>query len=144
MKLAFATLGCPEWTLEKIAEFAGKNGFEGIELRTSPEGDHLSDEAPVEEAARIRELFESKGTRAFSLMAYTRFSSTDPEELAKNRDRLLHVLDLAVAAGADFVRTFAGQFSGDKTREQAIADADVISVRSRSKMAAALRDMDRD
>jgi len=123
MKLAFTTLGCPEWSLEQIAEFAGANGFEGVELRTSPDGNHLSDEAPVEEAARIRELFESKGTRPFSLMAYSRFGSTDPAELAANREKLLHVLDLAAAAGADFVRTFAGQFGENKTRDQAIADA---------------------
>jgi len=123
MKLAFTTLGCPEWSLEQIAEFAGANGFEGVELRTSPDGNHLSDEAAVEEAARIGELFRSKGTRPFSLMAYSRFGSTDKEELAANRDKLLHVLDLAVAAGADFVRTFAGQFGENKTRDQAIADA---------------------
>jgi len=123
MKLAFTTLGCPDWSLEQIAEFAGANGFKGVELRTSPDGNHLSDEAPVEEAARIGELFASKGTRPFSLMAYTRFSATDEAERAANRDKLLHVIDLAKAAGADFIRTFAGQFGGNKTREQAITDA---------------------
>lgn len=123
MKLAFTTLGCPDWSLEQIAEFAGANGFEGVELRTSPDGNHLSDEAPVEEATRIGELFRGNGTRVFSLMAYSRFSATEKDELVANQAKLLHVLDLAKAAGADFVRTFAGRFGEDKSREQAIADA---------------------
>ena len=123
MKLAFSTLGCPKWSLDQIAQFAGSNGFDGVELRTSKDGVHLSQTAPVKEAERVRELFRSRGARVFSLMAYSRFGSNDPAELAANRELLLHVLDLAKAAGADFVRTFAGQFSVNKTKEKAIADA---------------------
>ncbi len=33
MKLAFSTLGCPEWNLEQIAEAARNLGYQGIELR---------------------------------------------------------------------------------------------------------------
>ena len=33
MKLAFSTLGCPEWNLEQIMETARANGFTGIEVR---------------------------------------------------------------------------------------------------------------
>jgi sugar phosphate isomerase/epimerase len=123
MKLAFSTLGCPDWDLEKIAAFAGGNGFEGVELRTADKESQFLTGATVDEAKRVGELFRSKGTRVFSFMAYTRFGSTDPQELAANRDKLLHVLDLAKAAGAGFIRTFAGQFGGNKSREQAIAEA---------------------
>ena len=123
MKLAFSTLGCPAWDMEKIAAFAGEHGFEGVELRTRDDGVHLNTGVSVEEAARVGELFKSKGTRVFSLMAYTRFGSNDPEELAANRDLLLHVLDLAKAAGASFVRTFAGELGEGRSRERAIADA---------------------
>jgi len=33
MKIAFSTLGCPEWTWEDIYSMAGDIGFDGIELR---------------------------------------------------------------------------------------------------------------
>ena len=33
MKLSFATLGCPKWTLEQIAANAKAMGFDGVELR---------------------------------------------------------------------------------------------------------------
>ena len=123
MKLGFTTLGCPKWNLDKIAEFAGQNGFDGVELRTSKDGVHLRQDAPVQEAERVGKLFRSKGTRVFSLMAYPVFGSDDPAQLAANRDLLLHVLDLAKAIGADFVRTFGGEFTGRKTREKALSDA---------------------
>jgi sugar phosphate isomerase/epimerase len=123
MKLAFSTLGCPDWSVEKIAEFAGERGFDGVELRTQDDGNHFHPDSTAEQAAEIGELFKSKGTSVFSLMAYTRFSSTDAAELAANRDRLLNVLDLAKAIGAGFVRTFAGDFGEKKTKEQAIAEA---------------------
>jgi sugar phosphate isomerase/epimerase len=123
MKLAFSTLGCPEWSIEKIAEFAGQKGFEGVELRTNDDGNHFSPAATAEEAARVGELFKDRGTRVVSLMAYTRFSSSDAAELAANRDKLLHIVDLAKAVGADFIRTFAGDFSENKTTEQAIREA---------------------
>jgi sugar phosphate isomerase/epimerase len=123
MKLAFSTLGCPDWSVEQIAEFAGAQGFDGVELRTNDDGNHFSPDASVEEAAKVRELFESQGTRVCSLMAYTRFGSTDAAELAVNREKLLKILDLAKAIGAGFVRTFAGEFGETKTKEQAISEA---------------------
>lgn len=123
MKLAFSTLGCPEWSIEKIAEFAGAQGFDGVELRTRDDGNHFHPDSSVEEAAKVGELFKSKGSRVFSLMAYTRFASTDAAEQAANRDKLLKILDLAKAIGAGFVRTFAGEFGEKKTKEQAISEA---------------------
>jgi len=33
MKLAFSTLGCPNWELERIAQAAHAFGYEGVELR---------------------------------------------------------------------------------------------------------------
>lgn len=123
MKLGFSTLGCPTWTLERIAEFAGAHGFDGVELRTHADGNHFAESASIAEAKEVRSLFEANGTRVFSLMAYTRFSSTDARDLEQNRDKLLHVLDLALAAGASYVRTFAGVFTGQKSRDRAVAEA---------------------
>ena len=31
--LAFSTLGCPDWTLQQIVDFAVKHGYKGLELR---------------------------------------------------------------------------------------------------------------
>ena len=123
MKLAFSTLGCPNWTLEQIASFAGKAGFEGVELRTHDDGNHFSPASSVEDAARLKEFFKARGARIFSLMAYTNFGSVKTEELTANRDKLLHLLDLAQAAGASYIRTFVGQLAKGVLREDAIKRA---------------------
>ena len=33
MKLAFSTLGCPEWNLDQILAAARESGYEGVEWR---------------------------------------------------------------------------------------------------------------
>ena len=33
MKLAFSTLGCPNWGVDEILEAARTNGYDGVELR---------------------------------------------------------------------------------------------------------------
>ena len=123
MKLAFSTLGCPDWSLEQVAEFAGKHGFAGVELRIADKDSQFLTSASVADAAKVGDLFKSKGTSVFSLMAYTRFGATDPKELAENRDKLLHVLDLAKAAGAGYIRTFVGRIAEGKSREAALGQA---------------------
>jgi sugar phosphate isomerase/epimerase len=121
VKLAFSTLGCPDWSLEKIAEFAGQHGFAGVEVRIPDKDSQFLTSATVDDAARLSALFKAKGTSVFTFMAYTRFGATDPQELAANRDKLLHVLDLAKAAGAGYIRTFAGQIAKGKSLEEALA-----------------------
>jgi len=32
-KLAFSTLGCPNWTIEQVGEAARRYGYDGIEVR---------------------------------------------------------------------------------------------------------------
>lgn len=33
MKLSFSTLGCPEWSFDKVLDEAERLGFQGIEIR---------------------------------------------------------------------------------------------------------------
>src|SRR6185295_15348177 len=33
LKLSFSTLGCPDWSFEKITDFAVANGYSGLEIR---------------------------------------------------------------------------------------------------------------
>ena len=60
MKLSFATLGCPNWTLEQIAANAQTMGYDGVELR-GVAGEHIGADEPPAERVRIRRLFEAHG-----------------------------------------------------------------------------------
>ena len=33
MRLSFSTLGCPDWTLPRVLDVAGREGYDGVELR---------------------------------------------------------------------------------------------------------------
>ena len=41
MKLSFSTLGCPSWSLERVLDVAGREGYDGVELRFLEDDDAL-------------------------------------------------------------------------------------------------------
>lgn len=110
MKLSFATLGCPDWTLEQIADNAKAFGYDGVELRTHDDGNHISPAIALEDARKIGRMFRDKGAPVVSIMGYCRFAFSDPAEVAKNQELMRKLLNIAQAIGAKYVRTFAGWF----------------------------------
>ena len=38
LKVAFSTVACPHWTLERAARAAAEYGYDGVELRTFDDG----------------------------------------------------------------------------------------------------------
>ncbi len=112
MKLSFATLGCPNWTLEQIAVNARVMGYDGVELRGTP-GEHIGPEESPDACARIRELFASHGVAIAAIMGYTRFTVTDPQARAAGRATLEKFIDVAQAIGCPTIRVFGGQLEGN-------------------------------
>jgi sugar phosphate isomerase/epimerase len=109
MKLSFSTLGCPDWSLEQIAQNAREMGFNGVELRTHDDGNHLSPHATIEEARSVGRIFRDAGVPVFSILSYARFACTDDAEVAKNQALVRKQIVLAEALGAKHIRVFAGR-----------------------------------
>ena len=109
MKLSFTTLGCPDWTLEQIAQNAKAYGYDGVELRTQTDNNHFSPDASADEAKRVGKLFKDIGVPVISIMGYCRFAFADETEVSKNQELMHKLLIVAEAMGARYVRTFAGQ-----------------------------------
>jgi sugar phosphate isomerase/epimerase len=120
MKLAFSTLGCPDWDVKQIATFAAKGGFDGVELRTHPDGNHASTTLSEAERGDLKRAFDDAGSRIFSIMAYSRFGSADASELQENSDELKRAIDLAGYVGADCVRTFGGRLDAGLDRADSV------------------------
>jgi sugar phosphate isomerase/epimerase len=95
--------------LEQIADFAAANGFDGVELRTHDDGNHLAPAGGTDAARKAGEVFKRRKARVFSLMGYTNFTSEKPEELVANRDKLMRLSDMAEVLGASFIRAFVGR-----------------------------------
>jgi sugar phosphate isomerase/epimerase len=120
------TLGCPDWPLETIAHHAHVFGYDGIELRTHPDGNHFSPGASVEEAERVGTLFRNAGVPVTSIMGYTRFAFTNPGEIAENQAVMRQLIALARTLQAPFIRSFAGQLPPGADRSpmiRTVADA---------------------
>jgi sugar phosphate isomerase/epimerase len=110
MKLSFATLGCPKWTLEQIAANAKAMGFDGVELR-GVAGEHIGPEETPAERARIRKLFDSHGIQIAAIMGYSSFTMDDPAKLKESIRLAQCFLETAKDIGCPTLRLFGGVFS---------------------------------
>ncbi|MCG3148577.1 MAG: hypothetical protein PCFJNLEI_02022 [Verrucomicrobiae bacterium] len=110
MKLSFATLGCPNWTLEQIITNAKTLGYDGVELR-GVNNEHVGLAEPPEGRQRIRQLFASAGIEICSLMGYTTFTNDEEAKQQANIEAALQYVDLARDLGCPRLRVFGGNWS---------------------------------
>ena len=82
MKLAFSTLGCPDWELEDVARAAREYGYAGVELRAlGGELDLLSrPEFRPGEVARTRGWLAGRGLEVCCVDTSCTFDSTEDAE----------------------------------------------------------------
>ena len=102
MRLSFSTLGCPSWSLARVLDVAGREGYDGVELRFL-EGDdalwarpELSGGGLAETRRRLRDAglaVSCVDTRSF-------FHDPDPSARAQARDEARRSLELAAQLGA--------------------------------------------
>jgi len=125
MKLAFSTLGCPEWTFDAILRAAQRDGFAGIEFRgLLGEIDLVNaPEFAPGQIAETRRRLEDAGVRAACLSSsVTVVASTGtPIDRVEAVAHAKRYLDLAHAVGAPCVRLFCGSIPATMTRLDAIA-----------------------
>jgi Sugar phosphate isomerases/epimerases len=107
MKLCFSTLGCPDWTLEQIAENGEKTGFQGVELRTCEDG-HVNTGFSKEKRKQVRALFAAHQLKIVCISGYTKFCGDDAATLRQNGETLVLNAELARDLGAPYIRTFPG------------------------------------
>jgi len=120
-KLAFATLGCPNWDLPTIARRAAEYGYDGVELR-GVAGQHISPDLTLPQRQEVRRLFSDSGVEIAALMAYTRFAAaTEAADRRAQEETLIRFVELAADLGAPVVRTFGGDVPSDGDWAGAVA-----------------------
>jgi glucosamine-6-phosphate deaminase len=120
MKLSFSTLACPTWSLERILDTAGREGYDGVELRFI-EGDdalwarpELTGAGLAETRARLRDAglgIACVDTRSF-------FHHTDAAARRLARDEASRSLELAARLESRGIRVF-----GDRVQPGANLDS---------------------
>jgi sugar phosphate isomerase/epimerase len=120
MKLAFSTLGCPNWNLDQIIDAARQHGYDGVELRFY-EGslDLIKAIAALPGGPRgFRRRLERVGLALCCLDSSVVLSKPDPSIAEAEQ-----MIDLALALGAPHVRVFGGDVPEGETRESCLKRA---------------------
>ena len=113
MKLAFSTLGSPDWTVEEAVKAAVDYGFQGIELRGIKGGLDIR-KLPDFSTDRIgltQELFENAGIDVVSVDSSASFSWREAEKISNSMKEAMDYILLASKLGAPLVRVFGGYIS---------------------------------
>lgn len=127
MKIAFSTVGCPELSLEQVARSASNWGYQGVELRVSPDGVGASPVAsdPMRaDPAGMRDLFDDAGVDIVGLATGIRYDQTvwppvvgrlfQSEEIGVAETK--SAVERAAESGAFYVRVFGHQLPGGEPR----------------------------
>lgn len=120
LKLAATTLGCPDWSIEKIAAFWAECGVEGLEVRgIEREMDNAKIPCFTEEAfPETKRLLDANGVRLMCLGTSARFH-TD-ELLAEGVAEAKAAVDVAARLGAGAIRVFGNDLTGDPAEDEKV------------------------
>jgi len=113
MKLAFTTLGCPTWNLQKILTTAKTLGYDGIDFRG-----YLSEVELfklLEFTAGIKETrktIEKSGLEVSAVSSSARAFSKNDEDRIKCLNELKEYVKIADGLNSPYVRIFGGGLDG--------------------------------
>jgi sugar phosphate isomerase/epimerase len=126
LRLAFSTLGCPEWSLEQVVDAAVRYGYEAVEVRGLREHVDLRQSLPFQpqQRARTRGLFEDAGIAVCCLGTSASFA--DPQKRDASKEEARAYAEIAADLGCPMVRVFGGTPPAGQSSEetaQAVADS---------------------
>jgi len=119
-RLAFSTLGCPDWSLNQIVEFAAKHGFKGIEVRGILRQMDLPQckEFSKQNIATSLRMMQDNGLQFVNLGSSATMHFADANERKKNLDEGKRYIDLAQELKCPYIRVFPNNFPKDQDRDQ--------------------------
>ena len=129
MKLAFSTVACPLWTLDRVVTFASEHGYDGVELRSLGEspGQFVS-EPMLTAPEKIRTILDSEGIEACGIGTSIKYDEpifppvigraiNDYEQPIRETERMVTV---AESIAAPNVRVFGFEIRRGERRSRAI------------------------
>lgn len=120
LRLAFSTLGCPNWELEQIAEAACSLGYDGIELRAvGGDLDLLGrDEFKPAAVAKTHRWLIDQNLSVCCVDSSCTFDSPDADQRSKQVGLAVRHSELAAALGAPLIRVFPDKVQAGMTRAE--------------------------
>ena len=113
--LGFSTLGCPQWSLSQILDFAREYDFAAIELRGLQDKIDITQHPDLAPARLpdLRKKLAEQGLTVVCLGASARMHDLDAAQL----DEASRYIDLAHALGTPYVRVFGDRYVDGESRE---------------------------
>ncbi len=118
--LSFSTLGCPDWSFQKIVDFAVANEYSGLELRGILRQMDLTKCPEFNSAAAIadtRKLMSDKGLKFVDLGSSATMHFPEGAERQKNLDEAKRFIDLAQQLSCPYIRVFPNNFPKDQDKK---------------------------
>ena len=110
MKLAFSTVACPDWTIERVVEQATAIGYQGVELRTlGPGSSGLSCDPALGDPEKIGALFRDSGIEPVCLSTSVALHHRDESAARAAHWQVIKDLELAAGMGCGSIRIFGSQ-----------------------------------
>src|SRR6266496_1930426 len=109
LRLSFSTLGCPDWSFDKIVNFAVENNYSGIEIRGIQRQMDLTkckEFNSTENIAATMKLMKDKGLRFVDLGSSAEMHHSDATERRNNLDEAKRFIDLAQQLNCPYIRVF--------------------------------------
>lgn len=122
MKLAFSTLGCPEWTLEQVIDRAAEYGYQGVELRGLQGEFDLPHHPEFASAhrAEVKKRFQAQHLEVVCISTSCDLIALTEAEQKKSRAEVESNLQLAADLGSKYIRVFGGRRPEGKTEAEHI------------------------
>lgn len=112
-KLAFSTLGCPDWNFDKIMDFAVLQGYSGLEIRGILREMDLPKAAPFATAEARQETLRKMRDHGLSFINLGSSSTLHFPEGAERQKQIedgKRFIDLAHELNCPFIRVFPNNF----------------------------------
>lgn len=119
-RLAFSTLGCPDWSLNQIVDFATKHGFKGIEVRGILRQMDLPQckEFSKKNMASSLRMMQDNGLQFVNLGSSATLHFAEANERKKNLDDGKRYIDLAQKLKCPYIRVFPNNFPKNQDKNQ--------------------------
>ncbi len=123
LKLSFSTLGCPDWSFDKIIDFARDNQYSGIEVRGILRQMDLTlvpEFSNSEAITTTLKKMNDRGLKFVDLGSSCALHFPKGEERTKNLDEGKRFIDLAAKLNCPYIRVFPNQIPKDRDRQETL------------------------
>lgn len=116
--LSFSTLGCPDWTLKQIVDFAAQHQYQGIEVRGILKQLDLTQctDFKKENIGSTLRMMSDKKLNFVNLGSSATLHFSDANERKKNLDEGKRFIDLAHELHCPHIRVFPNNFPKDQEK----------------------------